>query len=154
MDSPMLKMLKTKNPDTDYPTNMGQKWTDEEENTLLQELDKNINIEIIAQTHNRTIGGIRGRQRTIAYNMYVKKVSIEEIIIKTKLDKEQIMETITRKENPQKKVKITQEPKIEPKKVSLENELIEMRSEIKELKNTIKELVEMMKAVYEFEDVA
>ena len=150
----MLKMLKTKNPDKDYPTNMGQKWTDEEENTLLQELDKNINIEIIAQTHNRTIGGIRGRQRTIAYNMYVKKVSIEEIIIKTKLDKEQIMETITRKENPQKKVKITQEPKIEPKKVSLENELIEMRSEIKELKNTIKELVEMMKAVYEFEDVA
>ena len=127
MDSPMLKMLKTKNPDKDYPTNMGQKWTDEEENTLLQELDKNINIEIIAQTHNRTIGGIRGRQRTIAYNMYVKKVSIEEIIIKTKLDKEQIMETITRKENPQKKLKITQEPK----KVSLENELIEMRSEIK-----------------------
>lgn len=154
MDSPMLKMLKTKNPDTDYPTNMGQKWTDEEENTLLQELDKNINIEIIAQTHNRTIGGIRGRQRTIAYNMYVKKVSIEEIIRKTKLDKEQIMETITRKENPQKKVKITQEPKIEPKKVSLENEIIEMRSEIQELKNTIKELVEMMKAVYEFEDVA
>jgi hypothetical protein len=150
----MLKMLKTKNPDTDYPTNMGQKWTDEEENTLLQELDKNINIEIIAQTHNRNIGGIRGRQRTIAYNMYVKKVSIEEIIRKTKLDKEQIMETITRKENPQKKVKITQEPKIEPKKVSLENEIIEMRSEIKELKNTIKELVEMMKAVYEFEDVA
>ena len=154
MDSPMLKMLKTKNPDTDYPTNMGQKWTDEEENTLLQELDKNINIEIIAQTHNRTIGGIRGRQRTIAYNMYVKNVSIEEIIRKTKLDKELIMETITRKENPQKKVKITQEPKIEPKKVSLENEIIEMRSEIKELKNTIKELVEMMKAVYEFEDVA
>ena len=154
MDSHMLKMLKTKNPDTDYPTNMGQKWTDEEENTLLQEFDKNINIEIIAQTHNRTIGGIRGRQRTIAYNMYVKKVSIEEIIRKTKLDKEQIMETITRKENPQKKVKITLEPKIEPKKVSLENEIIEMRSEIKELKNTIKELVEMMKAVYEFEDVA
>ena len=150
----MLKMLKTKNPDTDYPTNMGQKWTDEEENTLLQELDKNINIEIIAQTHNRTIGGIRGRQRTIAYNMYVKKVSIEEIIIKTKLDKELIMETIARKENPQKKVKITREPKIEPKKVSLENEIIEMRSEIKELKNIIKELVEMMKAVYEFEDVA
>jgi len=147
-------MLKTKNPDTDYPTNMGQKWTDEEENTLLQELDKNINIEIIAQTHNRTIGGIRGRQRTIAYNMYVKNVSIEEIIRKTKLDKELIMETITRKENQQKKVKITQEPKIETKKVSLENEIIEMRSEIKELKNTIKELVEMMKAVYEFEDVA
>ena len=153
----MLKMLKTKNPDRDYPTNFGQKWTDEEENTLLQELDKNINIEIIAQTHNRTIGGIRGRQRTIAYNMYVKDASIEEIIIKTKLDKEQILETITKKENTQKKskkTKITQEQKIEPKTVSLENEIIGMRSEIKELKNTIKELVDMMKAVYEFEDVA
>ena len=46
---------------------------------------KNINIELIAQIHNRTIGGIIGKQRTIAYNMYVKKVSIEDIIIKTKL---------------------------------------------------------------------
>ena len=156
----MLKMLKTKNPDTDYPNNMGQKWTNEEEKTLLQELDKNINIETIAQTHNRTIGGIIGRQRTIAYKMYVNKVSIEEIITKTKLDKEQLLEAITKKEKSRKKVKITQEPKmtqeikIEPKKVSLENEIIEMRSEIKELKNTIEELVEMMKAVYEFEDVA
>ena len=93
----MLKMLKMKNPDRDYPTRMGEKWTDEEENTLLQELDKNINIEIIAQAHNRSIGGITGRQRTIAYSMYEKKASIEEIIIKTKLDKEQIMEIITRK---------------------------------------------------------
>ena len=63
------------------------------------------------------------------------------------------MEIIARKENPQKKVKITQEPKIKPKKVLLENEIIEMRSDIKELKTAIKELVEMMKAVYEFEDV-
>ena len=142
--------------DTDYPTNGGQKWTDEEENTLLQELDKNINIEIIAQTHKRTIGGIIGRQRTIAYNMYVKKASIEEIIKKTKLDKEQIMKTITIRENPEikekkekkvKKVKITQEPKIKPKKVSLEYEIIKMRSEMKDPKNTIKELVVTMKAV-------
>ena len=143
--------------DTDYPTNGGQKWTDEEENTLLQELDKNINIEIIAQTHKRTIGGIIGKQRTIAYNMYVKKASIEEIIKKTKLDKEQIMKTITIRENPEKKVKITQEPekkvkitqepKIKPKKVSLEYEIIKMRSDMKELKNTIKELTGMMKAV-------
>ena len=82
------------------------------------------------------------------FNEFDESLNFE--IRKTKLDKEQIMETITRKENPQRKVKITQEPK----KVSLENEIFEMRSEIKELKNTIKELVEMMKAVYEFEDVA
>ena len=150
MDSPMLKMLKEKNPDKDYPTNIGKKWTTEEENTLLQELDKNINVKIIAQTHNRTTGGIRGRQRTIAYNMYLKNVSIEEIIKKTKLSEKKITETITKKQMPQKKVKINSEQK----KVSLENEIIEMRSEIKELKKTLKELVEMMKAVYEFEDTA
>ena len=27
----MLKMLKSQNPDKDYPSNTGQKWTDEEE---------------------------------------------------------------------------------------------------------------------------
>lgn len=153
----MLKMIKTKNPDKDYPASHGQKWTDEEENTLLNELDKNIDIEIIAQTHKRTIGGIRGKQRRIAYKMYVKKASIEEIIKKTKLDKEQIMEIIKIKENPQKKVKTMQNPKKvktiqKPKKVSLESEIIEMRCEIKELKNTINELVVMVKAIYEFED--
>ena len=137
----MLKMLKIINPDKDYPTNLGKKWTTEEEYTLLQELDKNINVEIIAQNHKRTIGGITGRQRTIAYNMYLKNVSIEEIVKITKLDKETITETILKKKMPPKKVKITSEPKM----VSLENEIIEMRTEIKELKNTIKELVEILK---------
>ncbi len=140
----MLKIVKTKNPDKHYPTNMGQKWTTEEENILLQELDENINVEIIAQTHNRTVGGIKGKQRTIAYNMYIKKVPIEEIIKKTKLDKEQIMETIITKKKSQ-KIKKTQDQQIELKKVSLENEIIEMKSEINELKKTIKELVDMLK---------
>lgn len=82
--------------------------------------------------------------------MYVKNVPIEEIIIKTRLDKTQITETITKKENIQKKLKktkITQEPKIEPTKISVEHEIIEMRSEIKEFKNTIEELVDMMKVL-------
>jgi hypothetical protein len=39
MDSPMLKMIKQQNPDKEY-----QKWTVEEENTLLQELADNITI--------------------------------------------------------------------------------------------------------------
>ena len=34
MESPMLKMLKSQNPDKDYPSNTGQKWTDVEENEL------------------------------------------------------------------------------------------------------------------------
>jgi hypothetical protein len=111
-------MFKTKNPHTDYPTNLGKKWTDEEENTLLQELDKNINIENIAQIHNRTIGGIRARQRTIAYNMYLKKASIEEIMIKTKLDKEQLMKIIKKRRRRDGKSKNNLKTKNRPKKIS------------------------------------
>jgi hypothetical protein len=93
-------------PDRAYLTNIGKKWTTEEENILLDELDKNISIEVIAKTHKRTVGGIISRQRTIAYNMYVKNVSIGEIIIKTRLNKEQIIEAIKRiEENPRNKEK-------------------------------------------------
>ena len=40
MDSPMLKLLKIKNPDKQYPVNVGKKWTDEEDELLISELDK------------------------------------------------------------------------------------------------------------------
>lgn len=143
----------------DFPSNMGQKWTIEEENILLSELEKNLDIEMIAFTHNRTRGGIIGKQRNIAYNMYLKNISIEEIIIKTKLNREQITDIIAQKENRIKHVKpVTpvkpknQVTKIKPKQFSLENEVIEIKNEIKHLKTTINELVEMMKAVYEFEN--
>jgi hypothetical protein len=154
------------NKDKEFPSNMGQKWTIEEENILLSELDKNLDIEMIALSHNRTRGGIVGKQRNIAYNMYLKNISIEEIIIKTKLNREQITDTIAQKENrlkhaqqaqqvkqaqqPQQVKKVKQVQKNKP--FSLENEVIEIKNEIKYLKTTINELVEMMKAVYEFED--
>jgi hypothetical protein len=148
----MFINLKIQNPDRNYPANLGKLWTTEEDNTLLQELDKNINIEIIAENHSRTVGGIRGRQQTIAYNMYVKNVSIDEIMTATKLDKQQIMEIVTKKQMSCKKVKTAPEPIIEPKKIVLENEITEIRSEIKELKKVVNEILEMMKAVYEFEN--
>ena len=157
MESGMLKMLKSKNLEKEYPSNMGQKWTVEEEKLLLDELDKNIDIKIIAETHNRTVGGIVGRQRDIAYKMYLTNACIEEIIIKTKLNKELITETIRKRDLYKTRVKLETKPKTEhklfkPKMSSLENDVNEMRIEIKELTHTIKELVEMMKAVYEFED--
>ena len=149
MESPMLKMLKSKNPDKEYPSNTGQKWTDEEEILLLEELSKNIDIQLIAQYHNRTTGGINARRREIAYKLYNNNNSMEEIILKTKLDEDQIIETIKKLQNNPKKCKSVIEIK---KPFSIESEIDEMKNDIKELKNTIKELVEMMKAVYEFED--
>ena len=146
----MLKMLKSQNPDKEYPSNIGKKWTDEEEKLLLEELSKNMDIEVISQSHNRTTGGINARRREIAFKLYSSNNSMEEIIVKTKLDEYQIIETIKRRENnSNKKCKLIKE--IKPSFL-IENEIEEMKNEIKDLKNTIRELVEMMKAVYEFED--
>jgi hypothetical protein len=77
MDSPMLK---SQNPDKEYPSNIGVKWFEDEETILLEELNKNMDIEIIAQNHNRTIGGINSRRREIANKMYLKNISIYNII--------------------------------------------------------------------------
>ena len=94
-----MNMMKIQNPEKEYPSNMGQKWTDEEEALLLEELNKNIDIETISQTHNRTIGGINSRRREIAYKMYFKNISIEEIIKQTKLDNNCIEQTIQKRQN-------------------------------------------------------
>ncbi len=144
----MLQWLKTKNSDKEYPSNLGQKWSDEEEILLLEELSKNIDIQLIAQSHNRTIGGINARRKQIVYKLYSNNISIEEIILKTKLEKDQIIEIIKKRQNNPTKSEV-----IEIKKLfSIESEIDELKNDIKEVKNTLKELVEMMKAVYEFED--
>jgi hypothetical protein len=150
MESPMLKMLKSQNPEKEYPSNTGQKWTNEEESLLLEELSKNIDIHLIAQFHNRTAGGINARRGQIAYKLYSNNNSMEEIILKTKLDEDQIIETIKKQQNKSKKCKSVTEIK---KPFSIESEIYKIKNDINDLKNTLNELVEMMKAVYEFKDV-
>jgi len=151
-------MVRISNEDREYPSNMGQKWSDEEEILLLEELNNNIDIEIIAQKHNRTIGGINSRRREIAYKMYLKNVSIEEIIRQTKLDNNSIEETIKKRQNNNsKKIKTTDIDNVfisinKNDYTELQNDVKNMKNDIKQIKNTLKELVEMMKAVYEFED--
>ena len=100
-------MVRISNDTTDYPSNMGQKWSVQEETLLLEELNNNMDVEIIAQRHNRTIGGINSRRQLIAYNMYLKNASTEEIIRKTKLDYnciKQIIEKKSKKTNSMKEI--------------------------------------------------
>ena len=152
MDNPMIK---SQNPDKEYPSNTGQKWSDEEETLLLEELSKNIDIQLIAQYHNRTIGGINARRKVIAYKLYINNNSMEEIILKTKLDEELIKDTIKKqRQNNPKKCKTQQiENSINKSDyIKLQNDVKEIKNDIAELKKTIKELIEMMKAVYEFEN--
>jgi transposase len=155
-------MVKISNEDNEYPSNMGQKWSDEEEKLLLEELNINADIETIAQKHNRTINGINFRRKYIAQKMYLKNMSTEEIIKQTKLDYESIKQIIEKKQNYNSKKIKPQPPTAQLDNVlitinkndyiELRNDVKEMKNEIKDLKNSIKELVEMMKAVYEFED--
>lgn len=69
----------------DHPSNSGKKWSVEEENLLLDELDNKLEIKTIAEKHNRTVNGIKKMQKKIAYKMYLNNVCIEEIVSKTKL---------------------------------------------------------------------
>ena len=146
------KNFKANNPDKTLPSNLGKKWTEQEESLLLTELNNNIDIEIIAEKHNRTKGSIVSRQKEIAYKMSIKNISMIEIINKTKLDEITINEFIEKKSYNTSIKKSIKKNEIEDKNFSIEDEINEMKNDIKELKNTLKELVDMMKAVYEFED--
>ena len=150
-------MVRISNEDKEYPSNMGQKWSDEEETLLLEELNNNIDIEIIAQKHNRTIGGINSRRQEIAYKMYLKNVSIEKIINKTKLDYNCIEQIIQKKTNNNTKKIKTEVDNVfisinKNDYTELKDDVKNIKNDIKLIKNTLKELVEMMKAIYEFED--
>jgi len=153
MDSSMLKKLKSQNPDKDYPSNIGKKWNEVEETLLLEELDKNIDIDTIAKNHNRTPGGINARCREIAYKMHLQNISIQDIIKYTKLNEEQITEIIKKKQsiptnntssisNTANTNTITQ--------FSIEKDFAELKTDIKELKNLVKEMIVIMKELYEF----
>jgi hypothetical protein len=160
-------MVRISNEDKEYPSNMGQKWTDEEEALLLEEIYNNIDIQTIAEKHNRTIGGIESRRQQIAYKMYLKNMSTQDIIDKTKLDYDSIKQTIEKKQKNNSKKNIsttintTTTEEIHNVLISinkndylvLQNDVKQMKNDIKEIKNRLGELVEMMKAVYEFKDI-
>ena len=168
-------MFQFQNLDKLAPSNMGKKWNQEEENTLFDELEKNLDMTEIAQNHKRTVGAISFRLEDIAYKMHSKEVPTEEITRKTRLTEERIGETIQKRQQARQQQKQEQhqqpnrgpkertpmlaqapaQPKSKPEKseiAELKNEIVHMKSEITELKGSIKELIEMMKAVYEFED--
>lgn len=153
-------MFQFQNLDKLAPSNMGKKWNDEEEATLLDELEKDMDMNQIAQNHKRTVGAISFRLEDIAYKMHSKEVPMEEIKRKTRLTEERIGETIQKRQQARQRQRQEQkqpqpQPKSKPEEseiAELKNEIVHMKSEITELKGSIKELIEMMKAVYEFED--
>jgi len=168
-------MFQFQNLDKLAPSNMGKKWNDEEEATLLDELEKDMDMNQIAQNHKRTVGAISFRLEDIAYKMNSKEVPMEEITRKTRLTEVRIAETIQKRQQARQQAQdqkqeqpnrgpkertpmltpVQLQPKTKPEQseiAELKSEIVHMKSEITELKGSIKELIEMMKAVYEFED--
>jgi hypothetical protein len=165
-------MIRISNDDKEYPTKMGQKWSNEEESTLLKELNENIDIEEIAQKHERTIGGIHARCRDIAYKMYLNNIPFEEITKQTKLNYDSILLTIEKKEQKPKdrdrdrdrdrnrdrnKKQMTPIDNVfisinKCDYTQLQTDVKNIKNDINQIKNTLGELVEMMKALYEFEN--
>lgn len=90
--------------------------------------------------------------------MYLKNISIEEIIKQTKLDYDFIEKIIQKKQgNNSKKIKTKEIDNVfisinKNNYIELQNDVKKMKNDVNEIKNTLEELVEMMKAVYEFED--
>jgi predicted glycoside hydrolase/deacetylase ChbG (UPF0249 family) len=146
--------------------NKGKKWDDEEEKVLLSELEKKIDIEMIAQNHKRTIGGIRSRIKSIAYNFYKDGFSKEEIMNKTKLNIKELNETIEQNEKKDlnltvynlykegismekimEKTKLTQYQIleiIETKKKKKPEQVEEFKTDIEILKNHITESIKIL----------
>ena len=81
------------------PTQKGVKWTEIEQNELLQELQNNLTVEEIAYRHKRTIGAINMRRNQIAAKMYSNNTTIDIIKNITKLKDYQINYIIKIKEN-------------------------------------------------------
>lgn len=107
------------------PSAKGQRWTDEGEAQLLDELSKNISISNIAKIHNRTYGGITSRILEIACKMMNNHISMEEIMQSTKLDEIQINEVMEKKRYAQQKAQVNRDVKAKEKTERANNENIE-----------------------------
>jgi ElaB/YqjD/DUF883 family membrane-anchored ribosome-binding protein len=90
-----IEKYKIANPDKDIPTNMGCKWDTTEEQSLLDNIRSNLDIEEIAKKHSRTQGAIKARLEVIAIRMYNENMfDIEHIEELTRLNVKTIREAI------------------------------------------------------------
>jgi len=161
----------------ELPSAHGKKWTELEEQQLLNELEINMDYHAIAENHNRTRGGIRAHIHEMAYRMYTAKQSKEDIMQILQLTSEHLEDIIARRNMKDDRQKTEKTEKTEPldkvKPVQplqtefnilktevgqMRTELTEIKTEIKtfgkefvSLKKSIQQMMIMMKTIYEFE---
>jgi hypothetical protein len=127
----------------DIALNKGKLWTKEEDELLLSELKLNNNFGVIAINHKRTVGSISARTKKLIYEMYLKNMSIDEIVKLLKMDYAYINETIEH-EKLYTQNKVTKHKS----KTTNEYELNDIKKDIDELKQSIKDLTQLVKGLY------
>jgi hypothetical protein len=134
------------------PNRCGKAWSDEEVQQLLQEVRKKETHSQMASTHQRTIGGIRGRLKQLAADYYFNdNRPIQDIMKFTGLDAESIADAISKKqyeldmkEKKTKEASLAQQKTI-PQMMSAEPKKIYMGEVLVEIRDLMKEMLEIMK---------
>ena len=135
-----IEKYKIANPDKDIPTNMGCKWTDIEEQTLLDNIKNKIDIDEIARKHSRTKGAITARLEVIAIRLYNDNMfAIEHIEELTGLSERTIKEAIDKKSKNETKFPTYNESEI----INMKRDLQKCNEEIRDLKANVKKLLEL-----------
>lgn len=135
------------------PTNHGKAWHDEEVQNLLKEVHKKLSIDQIAESHQRSRGGIRSKLRSLAADYYFyENRSIEEIMKFTGLAKDDIADAISKRQydidmkgKKQMKAPVQVLAKVESPKVELQKEE-DILSVLKDIRSLLKDLVSEMKS--------
>ena len=181
MTSSMYKIVMAKKPDVELPAEFGKKWTELEEQQLLNELDIDMDCNTVAENHKRTLGGIRSRIYEMAYRMYLKNVPKDEIMKKMRLTEGHLDDIIARrtvKEDNKMKRKERKEPEEKSPQMNrpvlelvppiqaefnteiqqIKQDLTEIKTELKTfskemgmLKKSVGQMMVMIKQIYEFE---
>ncbi len=137
-----IEKYKIANPDKDIPSNMGCKWTNIEEQTLLDNIKNNIGIEEIAKKHGRTQGAITARLEVIAIRLYNDNMfDIEHIEDLTGLSERTIKDAIDKKSKCE--IRFPVPAYNDSEILNLKRDLQKCNEEIKELKANIKNLLEL-----------
>ena len=143
-----IEKYKLANPDKEIPSNMGSKWTTTEEQTLLDNLKNDLDIEDIAKKHCRTTGAINARREVIALRLYNEnKFAIDKIEVITRLSEKTILEAIDRK-NKKYKNDMNYSYNVDRNSdnidiINLKMDLKRCCEEIKELKDNVKTIIEL-----------
>lgn len=134
----MFNKLRQDNPDK-YPENTGKLWTDNELSLLMNELEQNDNIENIATSHKRTVGGISAKIDKIAYDMFLKQIPINEIVEKTKITEMQLNEVIEKFKEREKSKKSSTNGG-----TNILNEIAEIRMQLSMLNSSVKKILNIL----------